>query len=149
MEIKAVSEQVHEDINKTQELEARKMTLETAVVESNKTTKEYSSEINTLKKNQCGEVERLKTELKRGATQMMVYPTQIDERTKLLVFRGSKGDNQNECLLNCEQEMELTGNALTCKEKINFISKLFQGSAARWYTIAQYNVCLLYTSRCV
>ena len=81
--IKAVNEQVHEDINKTQELEATTMTLETALVEPNKTTKEYSSEINTLKKNQRGKVERLKTELKRGATQMMVYPTQSDERTKL------------------------------------------------------------------
>ena len=71
--------------------------------------------------------------------QMMVYPTQIDERTNLLVFKGLKGDNQIECLLNCEQEMELTGNALTYKEKINFISKDFQGSATRWYTIGRDN----------
>ena len=81
MERKAVSEQVHENISKTQELEATTMTLETALVEPNKTTKEYSSEINTLRKNQRGKVERLKTELKRGAMQMMVYPTLIDERT--------------------------------------------------------------------
>ena len=39
MEIKAVSEQVHENINKTKELEARIITLETALVGSNKTTK--------------------------------------------------------------------------------------------------------------
>ena len=63
MERKAVREQAHENINKTQQLEARRIMLETAVVESNnKTTKEYSSERNTLEKNQRGEVERLKTE---------------------------------------------------------------------------------------
>ena len=72
MKIEEVSEQVHENINKMQELEARTIMLETAVVESNKTTKEYSSEIKTLGKNQRGKVERLKTELKRGPTQVMV-----------------------------------------------------------------------------
>ena len=117
MKIKAVSEQVHENINKTQELEARTMTLETALVESNKTTTEYSSEINILKKNQRGEVERLKTELKRGPTQVIGYPTQIGERTKLLVLKGLQRDNSIEFLLNCEQEIELIGNPLTDKDK--------------------------------
>ena len=63
---------IRDSINKTQELEARIIMLETAVVESNnKTTKEYSSKRNTLEKNQHCEVERPKTE----PTQMMVYTT--------------------------------------------------------------------------
>ena len=69
----------------------------------------------------------------------MVYPTQIDERTKLLVFKGLKGDNPIEFLLNCEQEMQLLGKVLTDKEKIDFVSKHFQDSAARWYTIVRDN----------
>ena len=69
-----------------------------------------------------------------------VYPTQIDERTKLLVFKGVKGGNPIEFLLNCEREMELIGNVLTDKEKIDFVSKHFQDSAARWYTIVRDNL---------
>ena len=69
---KTVSEQIWENINKTQELKARTTTLETAVVESAKSNKDYSGEMNTLKKDLCGEVERLRTEIKRRPAQMMM-----------------------------------------------------------------------------
>ena len=85
MERKSVSEQVHENINKKRELEARVIRLDIAVYVPNKTTKEYSSEIDTLGKNQRENVKRQKTELKKAATQIMVGPTLSDERTKLLL----------------------------------------------------------------
>ena len=137
--IRTVSEQIQENINKMQELEARTTTLETAVVESAKSTKDYSCEMNTLKEDLRGEVERLRTEIKRRPAQMMMYPTQIEERTKL-VFKGLKTDNPIEFLLNCEREMELIGNTITDKEKIDFVSKHFQDCAARWYTIVRDNL---------
>ena len=126
MERKAISEQVNENINNTQELEAWVIRLEITVVMPNKTTKEYSSEIDTLRKNQRGKVDRLKTELIRGATNLMVDPTLSDERTKFL--------------LNWEWDIDLTGNVLTYKEKSSFISEQFQGYAVRWYTNGLYNV---------
>ena len=46
-----------------------------------------------------------------------------------------KKDNQIEFLLNCEHEMELIGNNISDKEKIDFIIKHLQDSAARWYMI--------------
>ena len=63
------------DSNKTQELEARVIRLEIAVVVPNKTTKEYSSEIDTLGKNQRGKVKRLKNGIEAGTNELMVDPT--------------------------------------------------------------------------
>ena len=49
MKIKEVNEHLSENVAKTQELEARTMTLETAVVDSTKITKYYLGKMNTLK----------------------------------------------------------------------------------------------------
>ena len=106
------------------------------MVESIKTTKVYSGEINTLQEDLCGEVECLKTEMK-------IRPVQIlEERTKL-VFKWLKKENPVEFLLNCEQEMELIVNNVTDKQKTDFISKHFQDSAARWYMIVQDNSTIM------
>lgn len=71
------------------------------MVGSIKTTKDYSREINTLNEDLRGEVKRLRTEMTRKPAQMMVYPINVEERTKL-VFKGLENDNPIELLLNCE-----------------------------------------------
>lgn len=59
-------------------------------------------------------------------------PTLMEEWVKL-IFRGLKTDNSI-VLLSCEWEMELIGNNLSDKEKIDVVSKHFQDSAARLLT---------------
>ena len=53
----------------------------------------------------------------------------IRDRTKL-VLKGLKTDNTIEFFLNCEREMELIGNTITDKERIDFVSKHFQDCTA-------------------
>ena len=43
-------------------------------------------------------------------------------------------------LVNCEKEMEQIGNNINDTEKINFVTRHFKDSAAKWYTIICDNV---------
>ena len=88
------------------------------VAESTKTAKDYSGEMIILKEDLWDEVEKFRAEMKKRPAQMMVYPMRMEERTKL-VFRYLKNDNPTEFLLNCEWEIELIGNDVTDKEKID------------------------------
>ena len=60
------------------------------------------------------------SEMKKRTAQMMLYPTCMEERTKL-VFKCLKNDNPTEFLLNCEWEIELVGNDVTDKEKLTLL----------------------------
>lgn len=67
---------------------------------------------------------------------MWLYPPHQDDVTRL-VFKGHRGDNPIEFVKSCERELERVGSQLTDPEKIEFTSRHFKESAARWFTIVR------------
>ena len=59
-----------------------------------------------------GEVDNLRTDKERWPPPIVVYPSYMDEKLKL-IFVCLKKDNLIEFLLNCEQEMGLKVNDIT------------------------------------
>ena len=57
--------------------------------------------MNTLKEDLWDEMEKLRAEMTKRMAQMMLYPSYMEERTKL-VFKCLKNDNPTELLLKCE-----------------------------------------------
>lgn len=125
--------------SKTNEIESRTIVMENKIEETSKTAKDYSGEMSNIKDQVKSEMDQLREEMRRRPAQIMMYPTQIEERTRR-IFKGLKTENPVEFLLHCEREMELIGSALTDKERIDFFREHFQDCAARWYIIVRDNL---------
>ena len=82
------------------------------------------------------EVEKLRAEVKRRPSAMMMCAAKVDDREKIS-FKGNKWENPIEFLHKCEQEMATIGSKLSDRDRIDFVSRHFQETASKWYTVVR------------
>ena len=80
--IQDVYDQLHATTSKTKETESRTILIENKIGETSKTAKDCSGQMSDMKDKVKSKMDQLHEELRRRPAQMMMYPTQIEERTK-------------------------------------------------------------------
>ena len=66
----------------------------------------------------------------------MMCASKVEDRAKIS-FKGNKWENPIEFLHKCEREMATIGSNLNDRDRIEFVSRHFQETASKWYTIVQ------------
>ena len=66
----------------------------------------------------------------------MMCAAKVDDQEKIS-FKGNKWENPIEFLHKCEQEMTTIGSNLNDRERIEFVSRHFQKTASKGYTIVR------------
>ena len=91
------------------------------------------------------EMNQLRSELRRRQNQITMFPTPMDERSRLK-FSGDKWENSIEFLARVEKEIEKIGSAINHDEKIDFVTRYLKESASQWYCTADRKPKTLYES---
>ena len=134
--IKTVNNMSQVNTSKIREIETWTVVIENKIEE---TTKDRSGEVSHMKEEIQEEMNKIRGELRRRQNQMMVFPTQMEERSRIK-FAGGKWENSMEFLARMDKEIEEIGSAINDDVKIDFATRHHQDSPSQWCSIIRDNI---------
>lgn len=115
--------------------------VDNCITEQAKSVKENKvrcEEKNLRLEEQIRQLQRQQTKTK--ADQVTYIYRTAEEMPKISKFRGWDNENPIEFLVECERNMDMVGNNLNDTERVEWIARRLEHTAAKWYTIIRENV---------